>query len=88
MKLKKLSIIGLIIGILAVVVPVGYPLLALLLYSKSASIGIIGGADGPTAIFITHLLISGWTGFLAVLGIVVIIVSLVLLFVSRKRNKN
>ena len=46
--------------------------------SKSASIGIIGGADGPTAIFVTSGLnrqsICGWIGAIAVAALVAVII--------------
>lgn len=75
--MKKLSIIGLIIGALAVAVAVWYPALMWLLSdSADKTIGIIGGADGPTAIFITGIFFFNWTGILFSLGIPLILTSL------------
>ena len=52
--------------------------------SESASIGIIGGADGPTAIFVTSNI-----NWMYVCGFVVIIVVaiLVALFIYRNKKK-
>ena len=54
--------------------------------SESASVGIIGGADGPTAILLTYS-ITKWMYVIGFIGIVVVAV-LVALFsiVKRKRN--
>ena len=52
--------------------------------SKAASIGIIGGADGPTAIFVTT---PGWTAYIVpVLLLVVGIGGWILL--SRQKGSN
>ena len=78
MKLKKLSILGLIIGIVAVLVAVGYPALMWLLDNTDAkTIAIIGGADGPTAIFITsRIFFRTFVGILLTLGIPLVLTSL------------
>ena len=49
---------------------------------KAASIGIIGGADGPTAIFITGQF--SWKPFLLFL----IVVSACIYFIRKKYKKN
>lgn len=49
---------------------------------EAASIGIIGGADGPTAIFIA----SDW-GWLSVCGSIGVIVAAVLIALMIYRNK-
>ena len=51
---------------------------------KAATIGIIGGADGPTAIFVTSKFSPTLMGILSLLGLVVGIVGFVLL---EKRKK-
>ena len=51
--------------------------------SESASVGIIGGADGPTAIFVTSNI--NWLYVCGFIGIVVAI--LVALFIYRNKKK-
>lgn len=79
MNLKH-KIIGCILGI------VGAILLLLGIYFQTkpaaASIGIIGGADGPTAIFLAGKLPSGFS-ILIVIGIVCLVVWLIKLFKKR-----
>ncbi len=54
--------------------------------SNTESIGIIGGADGPTAILITSTLIFDHPMFiLLILGAIVFVVSSVGWFVSRNK---
>lgn len=38
----------------------------------ASSVGIIGGADGPTAVFVTHIGRSRWTDALAMIAIVAV----------------
>ena len=52
--------------------------------SESASVGIIGGADGPTAILVTSDIIK-WTYVRAFIGIIVAV--LVALFIYYKKKK-
>lgn len=55
--------------------------------AQSASIGIIGGADGPTAIFLTETLFFTNPVFTAlVLSIAVCIVSAIVWAVSKKKG--
>ena len=54
-------------------------LLAFLLAPEAASIGIIGGADGPTAIFVTSRFSPQFTQWLLVCGLVLGIVGFLLL---------
>ena len=49
--------------------------------NEAASIGIIGGADGPTAIFVT----SG-TNWLSILGVIVVAI-LVVVLIHRNKKK-
>ncbi len=86
MNLKKLSIGGLIIGILAVVVGVGFPVLSFLLHHENG-IGIIGGADGPSFWFWT-LSVMKWTISLFLLGITMTITSLFCLIFPNFVQKN
>ena len=88
MKLRKLSLVGFIFGVLAILVSVGYPLVAALTALDKDSIGIIGGADGPTAIMITNILFSNWPGILISLGIPLVLISLFCLVFPRFVRKN
>ena len=49
--------------------------------NEAASIGIIGGADGPTAIFVTSN-----TNWLSVLGVMVVAVLVVVLIYRSKKK--
>ena len=51
---------------------------------KAASIGIIGGADGPTAIFITSNV--NWQHICGLLGIILMAI-LIARIIYRNRNK-
>ena len=51
MKLKKFSIIGLVVGALAILAGFGIPALTVMLPELSGDIGIVGGADLPTFSF-------------------------------------
>ena len=53
--------------------------------SESASVGIIGGADGPTAILLTYS-ITKWMYVIGFIGIIVVTV-LVALFIYYKKKK-
>ena len=50
---------------------------------NSSSIGIIGGADGPTAIFVAET--NGFEIFVTVAVIVVAVISLALIIKKRKK---
>ena len=48
----------------------------------TASIGIIGGADGPTAIFV-----AGKTGFMLYAGLALMLVAVVWILLKIRRNR-
>lgn len=76
---KKLSIIGLVIGIIAVLFGIVGKV------KKAASISIIGGADGPTSIFI-----AGRVGDHVFWGLVLIgamIAAIAVLAILKNRQK-
>ena len=50
--------------------------------NKAASIGIIGGADGPTAIFLTSNV--NWVNICSLLGVIAAVILIVLVI---RRNK-
>ena len=54
--------------------------------SESASVGIIGGADGPTAILLTYSIIK-WMYVIGFIGIVVVAVLVALFFYCKKKKK-
>lgn len=104
--MKKFSIITTIVGaltsimgvILSVIDAFPYILsIATRIFAPSSSIGIIGGADGPTAIFTTGtlfnmpkfllviILIAGLC--IAILGVIALIVGVVLLIVNKSKKK-
>lgn len=50
---------------------------------QAASIGIIGGADGPTAIFVAEKTINYYS---MAIGIVIVLIALLVLLIIRKRR--
>ena len=52
---------------------------------ESASIGIIGGADGPTAIFVASNI--NWLDIFAFIGVVIVAVLVGLIIYRNKKNK-
>ncbi len=85
--MKKISIISIIIGALLLIGGIVTPWISLLLMPPTPSVGIIGGADGPTAILTYSLWASSIYGKLAFLGVVSLIVGVVLLIISRFKKK-
>ncbi len=86
--MKKLSIISIIIGALLIIISIVTPLISVLLIpTTTPSIGIIGGADGPTAIFLTSSLwINSIYGKLTILGVIALIVGVILLIISKNKK--
>ena len=69
-KYKIYSSIALISGLLLVLASVLVPIIKLSNYTaQNGSIGIIGGADGPTAIYLTSRLLDGNLLFTLILGL-------------------
>ena len=86
--MKKFSIISIIIGALLIISGILIPRISYLLMPPTPSVGIIGGADGPTAIFLTSTLwINSIYGRLIILGILALIVGVVLLIISKFKKK-
>ena len=52
---------------------------------EAASIGIIGGADGPTAIFVTST--SSWMNICGFIGAIVVTILAVLIICRNKKKK-
>ncbi len=69
-KYKIYSFIALISGLLLVLASILVPIIILSNYTaQNGSIGIIGGADGPTAIYLTSRLLGGRLLFTLILGL-------------------
>ena len=104
--MKKLSIISISFGALTTVIGGLFSIIGIIpfvssivtrFFAPSSSIGIIGGADGPTAIFATNTLfdmpaflatIIAIAGLcIAVFGVIVLIVGVVFLIVNKLRKK-
>ena len=85
--MKKFSIIAIIIGALLIISGIVTPWISLLLMPPAPSVGIIGGADGPTAILTYSLWAGSIYGKLAFWGVVALIVGVVLLIISKFKKK-
>lgn len=86
--MKKISIITTIVGALMLIVGFAPLLFSFLVVPNTPSVGIIGAADGPTAIFITSTLwLNSIYGRLAILGVVALIIGVVLLIISIFKKK-
>ena len=70
--------------LIALVLALGCVLSLIGCSSESASVGIIGGADGPTAIFVTSNI--NWLYVCGFIGIIVVAI-LVALFIYRNKKK-
>ena len=105
--MKKFSIATIIVGALTTIMGGIFSILGALplissiltrVFAPSSSIGIIGGADGPTAIYTTNTLFD-MPAFLsaiiaiaalciAILGIIAVIVGVVLLIINKCKKKD
>lgn len=73
-QMKKLGVGAIIVGIMISMIGIGMKI------KERAAIGIIGGADGPTSIFIAGRLGSGLGILGMILGIVLLIIGVLLIF--------
>lgn len=74
MKLKRYALWLLIFGIVLLLAGIVAPIAAAKIYtSQHGSIGIIGGADGPTARFLAWKLLNGWPVAFILLGLILIV---------------
>lgn len=73
--MKKATVIGVVAAVLAVILGVAVYM------GEKSSIGVIGGADGPTAVFV-----AGSLGSWVVPLLVVIVLLLVVILIYRKRK--
>ena len=53
--------------------------------NKAASIGIIGGADGPTAIFVTSKI--NWPSVYGLIGVIIVTILVALIIYLKKKKK-
>lgn len=70
---KILSIIGIMIGIMALIIGGAMKVI------KPFTVSIIGGADGPTSVFLAGKVGSEVSGRLLIIGVVFLIFSVILL---------
>ena len=86
--MKKAAIITTIIGGILSFVSV-FPFLgSVLLAKRNTSVGIIGGADGPTAIFVTSSLFDSLFGWIGILGLITLNVGIVLMIINACKKIN
>lgn len=52
---------------------------------EAASIGIIGGADGPTAIFVTSNI--NWLAVCGLTALIVVLIIILIIIYRKKKNK-
>ena len=88
--MKKAGIMLLIVGIAGILFSLLFPIAAIIMRIdelESAAIGIIGGADGPTAIFLFQTLIQrSFLRFVLDAGVIAVVISVILL-IKAKRKK-
>lgn len=53
--------------------------------NEAASVGIIGGADGPTAIFVTSNI--HWPSVYGLIGVIIVTILVALIIYLRKKKK-
>ncbi len=87
--MKKAGIITLILGAVtsfaSIVIPLCSVVIALL--TRQQSTGIIGGADGPTAILITQSTFAGLPSIAFFIGACAVTAGIVLLIVNAKKKR-
>ena len=89
MKLKCFSLLILFAGLLFLAAGVVIPIVLLQIYtSQNGAVAIIGGADGPTALFLTFKLMEGRIICSLVFGITLIISGLFCLIFSKTIKNN
>lgn len=75
--LMKKSLIALFCGIFLIAVGILIPVISVLIIgSAGGSVGIIGGADGPSAIYLSSQLLSGFPFVLILFGTAIVLSSL------------
>ena len=87
--MKKAGIITLILGAVTSFASIVIPLCGVItsLLTRQQGVGIIGGADGPTAILVTKSIFGGLPSIAFFIGVCALTVGIVLLIVSAKKKK-
>ncbi len=88
--MKKTALIALILGIIMVVTSVVLPILSIIANAEEANdtaVGIIGGADGPTAVLVTSKIFFGFPTAMLFLGIALVCAGIVTFIVYKKKKK-
>ena len=75
------KIVAIILGIIGIIVVVGGMMTKI---KRNASVSIIGGADGPTAIFLAGKVEDGWFVTVMITGVILILVGIILLLKKKK----
>ena len=52
--------------------------------NKDASIGIIGGADSPTAILVTYTI--SWPSIFGLIGVIIVILVALIIYLNKKKK--
>lgn len=76
--MKKSAIIGGVIGLIVIILEIAAYM------GEKSSIGVIGGADGPTAVFVTG--INGSLIATLALIVAVLIISALIIYIKKKRK--
>ena len=87
--MKKAAVIALILGIIMIVTSVVLPILSIIASASGAdneAVGIIGGADGPTAILVTKEIFGSLHFVLILLGVAIVAASIVTFIVYKKKK--
>ena len=87
--MKKAGIITLISGAAATAAGIVLPICSTIIsfLRRPAEMGVIGGADGPTAILVTKSIFGGLPSIAFFIGVCALTVGIVLLIVSAKKKK-
>ena len=89
MKLKQMSLLTLLTGVLFSIIGVIIPFITLKNYTyQNGAIGIIGGADTPTYEFVVFRILNGWPFVTILFGSALIISALFCLIFSKTVKNN
>ncbi|MDO4438687.1 MAG: LPXTG cell wall anchor domain-containing protein [Eubacteriales bacterium] len=73
------------LGIISFVIGIVFVIIGILLKMNNNTVSVIGGADGPTSIFVATKLSSVSVNIFLIIGVVLLAAGFVLYF--RKKNK-
>lgn len=87
--MRKVAVITLIIGVVMFLVGIFLPIILLEIYtSQNDSIGIIGGADTPSILLISNLILNNLPHVLMIFGGAIILSSLFCIIFTKTVNKH